>query len=98
MIQPRKILKRGKQQNQNQETVTPDTKLRSSPEKQPPVLVESPISANKTSPMADVTDYRQQTITNYFKPVDKEDKLVIGVQKSLPSKQQYQKWKKGIRN
>ena len=98
MIQPRKILKRGKQQNQNQETVTPDTKLRRYPEKQSPVLVEFPISANKASPMADVTDYRQQTITNYFKPVDKEDKLVIGVQKSLPSKQQYQKWKKGIRN
>ena len=77
MIQPRKILKRGKQQNQNQETVTPDTKLRRSPQKQPPVLVESPISANKASPMVDATDYRQQTITNYFRPVDKEDKLVI---------------------
>ena len=31
--------------------------------------------------MVDVTDYRQQTITNYFKPVDKEDKLVIGSSK-----------------
>ena len=70
---------RGKQENQNQETVTPDTKLRSSQEKQPTVLVESPVNANKASPVIDVTDYKQQTVTNYFKPVGKKsfDKLVI---------------------
>ena len=80
MIQPRKILKKGgNQENQNQETVTPDTKLRSSQEKQPTVLVESPVNANKASPVVDVTDYKPQTVTNYFKPVDKKsyDKLVI---------------------
>ena len=64
--------KGGKQDNQNQETVTSDTKLSSSQEKQPPVLVESSINANKASSMVDVTDYKQQTVINYFKPVDKK--------------------------
>ena len=65
----------GKQENQNQETATPDTKLRSSQEKQ----LSVPVNANKASPMVDVTDYKQQTVTNYFKPVEKKsyDKLVI---------------------
>ena len=65
----------GKQENQNQETATPDTKLRSSQEKQ----LSVPLNANKASPMVDVTDYKQQTVTNYFKPVEKKsyDKLVI---------------------
>ena len=67
--------KGSKQENQNQETATPDTKLRSSQEKQ----LSVPVNANKASPMVDVTDYKQQTVTNYFKPVEKKsyDKLVI---------------------
>ena len=44
--------KGGKQENQNQETATPDTKLRSSQEKQ----LSVPVNANKASPMVDVTD------------------------------------------
>ena len=67
--------KGGKQENQNQETATPDTKLRILQEKQ----LSVPVNANEASPMVDVTDYKQQTVTNYFKPIEKKsyDKLVI---------------------